>query len=304
MIPAADRIAFVHVDVDDVWAIAACYGMDVPASVRSFVYEDALPRFAGLFAEAGIRATFFVTGRDAETPDKAARLRALLAGGHMLANHSLSHPLNFRDLDEGALDAEIAGAETAIRSVSGAQPAGFRAPGYGASRTLLRVLARRGYRYDSSLMPGPWGGVFRFLDARLRRQAGAPPVRKTQYSRLADALSPLAPHHPVSGGALLEIPAATSPLLRLPFQAGVCMRLGRAYFRANLAAFRLRPRLPLLFLFHGADLADFARMGVPFFRDSPFFGAPLDGKLAAARFFLKEIGAARQVCPTEEWIAK
>lgn len=251
-----------------------------------------------------------MVGRDLDRAPNVELLKGLVAEGHALANHSHTHPLHFRALSTRELEAEVGQAEEALTRHFGRRPVGFRAPGYGISHRLLGVLERRGYRYDCSAMPGPYGPVFRWLDRRLR--ATPPDGRtlrgKTQYSRLTDMLRhPLHPHRVGStrsegGSSLIEIPSATSPLLRLPFQAGVCLRLGRRYFDTHLAAFRRRPDLPLLFLLHAADVADFAALDHPFFRNSPFFSGPVEDKEAGVRYFLCRITEHYAVRLTEEWI--
>ena len=320
-------------DVDDLWAIGDCYGLEIPGDLASFIYEDALPRFRSLFAECGVSATFFVCGADAGDAAKSALLRDLRADGHRFGNHSHTHPLNFRDLGEERIEAEVGLAERAIVDATGETPLGFRSPGYGFSPALLRVLSRRGYAYDSSLMPGPYGAIFRFLDTRLQRAArdslesgrtgrlrpdtresssADPPSRKTQYSRLADARATAVALPGGSRGTLPPIARFETcrdarshlPLLRLPFQAGVCMRLGARYFDAQLAAFRRRPELPLLLLFHGADLADLSRIPIRFFRKSKFFSAPAADKFATARRFLRAIKETHRVALAEEWVAR
>src|SRR5690606_13780926 len=45
-----------------------------------------------------------------------------------------------------------------------------------------------GYRYDASLMPSPFGGVFRWMDARLQKKA-APPDQQNQPKRSTAILS-------------------------------------------------------------------------------------------------------------------
>ena len=67
----AGRTAFIHVDIDDLWSIGECYGVGVPHEQAGLVYRDALPRFRALFAETGVRATFFAVGRDVQNADKA-----------------------------------------------------------------------------------------------------------------------------------------------------------------------------------------------------------------------------------------
>jgi hypothetical protein len=303
--------AFVHVDLDDLWALGECYGVPIPDSAAGFVYEDALPRFRRLFEEAGIRATFFVVGRDLESPSKSGCLGEMLHAGHSLANHGYSHALDFRALEEPAISSEVAKTGRLLREKLGCVPLGFRAPGYAVSPTLLRVLARQDYAYDSSLMPSPFGFVFRWLDSRLRRMAGGSRAHaKTQFPRLADARAPLAPYRvdlesPTRADAsspLFELPVAASPLFRLPFQAGVCMRLGRRYFDTHLNAFFLRPETPFIFLLHGIDLADLPRLNLPFFNRSRFFSEPAREKEVAVRHFLNRIQASCNVRLAEEWI--
>ena len=311
----AQRVAFVHVDLDDLWAIGACYGVSVPEELAAHVYRDAIPRLSALFDQAGVPATFFVVGRDAADAGRATMLRGLRDAGHALANHSWEHNLNYRRLSEGELERDVARTERAMQENLGVTPRGFRAPGYGASPALLAVLARRGYAYDSSIMPGPWGWVFRALDRRMQRatgNAGSMGTAKSQYSRWGEAFGPLAPYavdvdHPQkrrAGSPLLEIPAATAPLLRLPFQAGVCMRLGETYFRALLKSFALKPAMPILLLFHGADLTDFTPVELPFFRQAGFFNTPIAQREKLAKTFLKALTQAADVTTTESWLAR
>jgi lambda repressor-like predicted transcriptional regulator len=308
----AQRVAFVHVDLDDLWAIAACYGVSVPHEMAAHVYRDAIPRLKVLFEEAGVRATFFVVGRDASDAPRAALLQTLLDAGHALGNHSWDHNLNYRRLSEADLDADVSRSERVLKEMLGVVPRGFRAPGYGASPALLRVLAQRGYAYDSSIMPGPWGWVFRALDRRMQRQAGKPDGggAKSQYSNWGEAFGPLRPYRVdqdrpqmvKADSPLLEIPAATAPLLHLPFQAGVSMRMGEKYFRTLLRSFAWKPGMPILLLFHGADLTDFSQVRLPFFRKAGFFNIPVETRAGLARTFLEALKERAEVVTTEDWL--
>jgi hypothetical protein len=273
----------------------------VADEMRHLVCRDALPRLRRLFAQLGIKASLFVVGRDLEDAAIVEELKSCLAESHQVANHSYSHRLDFRSLSVDQLRAEISDCDRALTEKLGVSPKGFRAPGYGFSMELAQQLAAQGYRYDSSLMPGPYGSVFRWMDGRMQKLAGGQASTKTQYSRLADSRYGLAPR--TVAGELVEIPAATSPLLRLPFQAGVCMRLGRRYFETNLRSFRKRPELPLLFLMHAADIADFSAAGHPFFSQVPYFSTPVAEKYAALSYFLARIREVRTVQTTEEWLA-
>lgn len=320
IIPRVDQAspAFIHVDVDDLWAIAECYGLQVAEEWAHHVSTDALPRFAQLFRDHGIHATFFVVGRDLESPSYVDLVKTLLADGHRLANHSYTHNLHFRTLSLEETGEEIAVTHRLGQEKLNLSMQGFRAPGYGWSRQLLTVLDRQGYRYDASLMPGPYGGIFRWMDRRISKgnwqrrdemltalphaHANWKDQPKTQYPLFSDTWNSLFPA-PVSGTGLVEIPSATSGILRLPFQAGVCMRLGWPYFRACFQPFRRIPALPFVFLFHAADLADFSQVPHEWFQKTAFFNKPVQERYQLAKRFLTAITSSRPIVTTEQWLA-
>ena len=86
----------------------------------------------------GVTATFFVTGTFAER--YPASVRAIVAAGHRLGNHSFSHPY-FTQKTDSQIGAELAKAEAAIRASGGTSTVPlFRFP-YGDrnSRTIAAV---------------------------------------------------------------------------------------------------------------------------------------------------------------------
>jgi hypothetical protein len=115
----------------------------------------------------------------------------------------------------------------------------------------------------------------------------------------------LAPHRlpsssQVEGQVLWEYPTAIAPGFRLPFQAGICLRLGQSYANVQCSTWKwLAPRTPLTFLFHGADLTDFSEAGHPFWRQSPFFSMRMETRLERARALLRSLLENRQVLLTE-----
>ena len=130
------------------------------------ILRRCLPRFAELFDRHGVRATFFVVGRDLEEDPEGRRLlEQLAAAGHELANHSYAHPYELTRLPAGA---HRRGDRSRPRARSppapGRAPVGFRAPGYETSAEVIDLLVERGYAYDSSafpagpVLPGQGGG--------------------------------------------------------------------------------------------------------------------------------------------------
>src|SRR4051812_3580585 len=153
---SADRFCCVSVDLD---AIACYYRIHAlpgapPEPARFAILRRCLPRFAELFARHGVRATFFVVGRDLEQDAEGrARLAELARAGHELASHTHTHPYDFVRLPPARIEEEVDRAHDLVGACSGAAPRGFRAPGYEITADVIELLRARGYRYDSSAFP-------------------------------------------------------------------------------------------------------------------------------------------------------
>jgi peptidoglycan/xylan/chitin deacetylase (PgdA/CDA1 family) len=117
-----------------------------------------VPRILEVLRERDIRLTFFLTGTwAAENP---ALAREIVADGHELANHSLTHA-DFTTLSDEAIIQELAETERLIQHITGASTRPFFRPPYGAydSRVLLTTI-EQGYlpiywTFDSLDSVGP-----------------------------------------------------------------------------------------------------------------------------------------------------
>jgi polysaccharide deacetylase family protein (PEP-CTERM system associated) len=106
-----------------------------------------------LFAEAGVKATFFTLGWVAER--HPALIRRAAEAGHEIASHGWDHKRVFT-LGEEGFRADLRRAHRAIAEAAGVEPWGYRAPSFSIdSRTpwAHRVLAEEGYCYSSSVAP-------------------------------------------------------------------------------------------------------------------------------------------------------
>ncbi len=100
------------------------------------------PVLQALAAE-DVRATFFLIGRHARANPEMTR--RILAAGHTLANHTLSHPWTMRQRSTADGVREIAEGQDAIQQVVGQRIAPFfRFPGFADTPDLLNELSRRG----------------------------------------------------------------------------------------------------------------------------------------------------------------
>lgn len=106
-----------------------------------------------LFAEAGVKATFFTLGWVAER--HPALIRRFADAGHELASHGWDHKRVFTFTPD-QFRADIRRARAAIEDASGQRIEGYRAPSFSIDARnpwAHAVLAEEGYSYSSSVAP-------------------------------------------------------------------------------------------------------------------------------------------------------
>jgi peptidoglycan/xylan/chitin deacetylase (PgdA/CDA1 family) len=318
--PAWPPPGFVHVDLDGLWTLAGAYGFpEGDAFAQDVVFERGLARLTALFERRGLRATFFLIGRDMESPAKALAVRdAIAAGRHEAACHAATHRMDLERLADAELEREIDGAAATIERAVGRRPLGFRSPGYGVGPRALAACARAGLRYDGSCLPTPWAPVLRFLAGRLRRRVAraigpdaARPVagEELQYGGLAaNPGDPWAPGwwRGADGGGtpILRLPLAVSPVLRLPLQASLGMLLGLRRWEAAMRG-TARRGWPVTWLLHGMDAVgreDLEGRLPPVLLAQRGFATPLAAKLDFLERGLDVFQSIVRPCLTEEWL--
>jgi polysaccharide deacetylase family protein (PEP-CTERM system associated) len=184
-------------------------------------------RVLALFAECGVKATFFVLGWVAERHPEL--IRTIVRSGHELASHGYDHTRAIY-MDESVFRADVQRTKEILEQVAGVRVRGYRAPSYSIdARNLwaLDVLQHVGYEYSSSIYP-------------IRHDLYGMP----EAPRFAFRLRP---------GGLLEIPVTTVQLGRYKLPAG-----GGGYFRLipypiyrwGLRRVNNRDSQPGMFYFH------------------------------------------------------
>ena len=104
---------------------------------------ETTPEILELLEEAGVRATFFLIG------EKAARhpelVRAIAARGHLIGNHSFSHPhASFWAVGPRRAEREVTRCQEVLGEILGSQPQLFRPPVGHCNPFIHPVLKRRG----------------------------------------------------------------------------------------------------------------------------------------------------------------
>lgn len=116
---------------------------------RRYGPRQGLARVTQLFEEYGIRGSFYVPGVVAQTyPDL---LPFLLERQHEVAHHGYYHE-RLEAIPVAQAEAYLVQAQELFLAQTGLRGLGHRAPSWEMTPDFLRVLARRGVSYDSSLM--------------------------------------------------------------------------------------------------------------------------------------------------------
>lgn len=174
-------------------------------------------------------ATFFFLGWIAER--HPALVRRCFEAGHEIASHGYEHSFLQDIATAEALDLDLLRTEDALLAAGAPRPIGFRASTFTLTRSTwwaFDVLARRGYRYDSSIHPvrHPVYGVPDF----------EPGISKVMTK---------------DGSELVEFPVSTFPFLgrNLPVGGGGYFRLlPVALTNAALRSLERRGRPAALYL--------------------------------------------------------
>jgi peptidoglycan-N-acetylglucosamine deacetylase len=295
----------VSIDLDGVGCYYHIHGLGpAPAELEHVVMERALPRAANLFSRRGIHVTWFVVGRDADgdaaLADRATRaanadrLKSLAAHGDELANHSYSHFYELARLDASIVDSEVGGCDRVLRAITGQAPRGFRAPGYDVSPAMMDALAKRGYRYDSSIFPAPG-----YYAAKAAVMAALAVVRRPSGAVLTNPrllAAPPDPYRPAMSAPwkrgqapVVELPVAVTPWTRLP-AIGTTLLVAPSAIRERLVA-AMNGRTFFNFELHGIDFADADKDGIPgeLVARQPDLRVPIADKLERLERVLDEL---------------
>ncbi len=257
------KYANVSIDLDGLACYHRIHGITDEGDPAA-IYRVAVPRYLELFRDLGISATFFVIAADLEHDDARRALDDALDAGHEVASHTYHHPYDLRRWSARRIADEIDTATDAIADAVGIRPVGFRTPGYNVDTVILRLLAERGYRYDSSVFPCPpyylAKGAIMGAMALFGRPSGS------AMTHPAALTAPLQPYRPsrwdfASRGdrkhslPLWEIPIGVVPGARVPV---IGTSVGALSPRAAVAlsrVFRLG-QTTLQFEMHAIDLMD------------------------------------------------
>ena len=218
------------IDVEDYFHVSAFAKVVRPHAWDGYAsrVERNTDRLLAMFAEARVRATFFVLGWVAER--HPGLVRRIAQAGHEIASHSYAHQLVY-DLDREDFRADLRRARRIIEDLSGRPVRGFRAPSYSVTeRSLwaLDVLIEEGYTYDASVFP----------------------IHHDRYG------IPSAPRHAHRvlrpAGSLIELPGSTATVgpARVPIGGGYFRLLPYSLTTWAIGQLNRSDRRPAMFYLH------------------------------------------------------
>jgi peptidoglycan/xylan/chitin deacetylase (PgdA/CDA1 family) len=130
------------------WPASQLFGATMIAPARpgelALTFDDGpnpawTPRLLETLASHDVRATFFLLGSRAQA--ELALVRQIAAGGHLIGNHSWSHP-NLAFAPASRIEEELSRTSQTLEEITGA-PVRFFRPPFGARRPEVLRAARR-----------------------------------------------------------------------------------------------------------------------------------------------------------------
>ncbi|EQB12091.1 polysaccharide deacetylase [Sphingobium quisquiliarum P25] len=196
-----------------------------------------------LFAEAGVKATFFTLGWVAERYPRL--MQRIAAAGHEVASHGYDHARVFT-LSPEEFRADLRRSRALLEDASGQAVKGYRAPSFSIDQRTPwahAILAEEGYAYSSSVAP----------------------IRHDHYGWPE---SPRFAWKPVAGSPLVELPVTTAVWGKRRLAAG-----GGGFFRLLPYGFSRwaigqvngRDQRPAIIYFHPWEIDT----GQPRMKDAP-----------------------------------
>ncbi|MCG2711194.1 MAG: polysaccharide deacetylase family protein [Candidatus Omnitrophica bacterium] len=294
--------AVIQVDLDSLWTYRRYRNLDPPApGAIDPVYSVGVKRFLDMFRKNSIKATFFVIGSDALIPEHARIIKEIVEEGHEIANHTMSHPLNFSSLAEEIIIEEIKKSHEILERLSGKKVRGFRAPMFSIDERVLKILKGLAYVYDSSVLPS----FIAPLALNCAHSILGGGLRNISGSNIRFANTPLCLYRPDmenmakrGQGKLYELPISVMPGLRLPMHSTYVFICGRWLFDWGLREMR-KKQIHLNYLFHGIDLLDIIKYDLKL----PLFGG-LEKRKNICEYIIERLKSECEVMSTLDLIGK
>jgi hypothetical protein len=181
-------------------------------------------------------------------------VRRIVAAGHEIGSHSMTHPKALGELPPAELRAEVETSKQLLEDASGSPVVGFRSPGFYVNDRVMNAVADAGYEYSSSVNSAVGYNIAKLLYAAAARLS-APSVRTTYHIEWPVLFAPGRPYRPEA--SCFWRAGSGSPLCELPVSMGFARLLpGITFAIDTMLPAGLRER----FFQRLADRLDFANV--------------------------------------------
>lgn len=253
------KIVF-HIDVDSPGRLLDFYkikGVSYGQERLDAFYEKSWERALAFFEQQKIKASFFVVGKELESPAiKKVILRAFKAD-HEIENHTWSHPFGLAHLPDNQVRDEIKWCSNIIKDITGSAPVGFRSPGYSISTKIINMLEELDFSYDSSGFWSVMNPLLKLSQHVLFKNG----VNNGDFGGVSSTLAHH-PYHPHKKNwiandseqrKLIEMPLPRTRMLGIPFYNNFNLWAPGLY--SNIVSFNIN-RPVLVYLFHIIEFMD------------------------------------------------
>jgi len=234
------------------------------------VFTKAIPRFLDLFDDVGVKATFFVVGKDALKKCNRSVIKDISKRGHEIANHTMNHIHHFSSLPYEQKSSEIENAEKVLKKISGQRTVGLRTPGYNVDEEVIEILEKRKYAYESSINPTFFSPLIKLKVSLLANGN----QKSSGMGRLSYMFAPTTPYRPDKKRVwrkgdlnVMQMPVSVIPYIRFPFFASALFQLriinqNTMLFYKTLYNFFRKTSSFLNFETHAIELSDMNLDGI------------------------------------------
>jgi len=251
---------------------------------------NALPIYLNLFKEFNLKATFFLVGKDLENDSNVKLLKKILDDGHEVANHGYLHN-GFDTFSNKEKFDDIRKSHDIIKLKLNTECHGFKAPCYALDVSVIKMLMKIGYEYDSSMISTVISGMMKMYYRFIVRQKMHP----SNWGYFSHLFAPSAPYHPdqryiwrKGKEDILEMPVTTLPFLKIPIHFSFINVIGfKLFFFYKLFTY-ISPTSFLNYSFHAVDLLPHNVLPKSFYY-RPGLKRTLQWRLDRAKWILEEI---------------
>lgn len=257
------NICAIGVDVDTIEDYANSYGHNIDlANGKNHIYTVAVPRLLDLFSAFGVKATFFIVGRDVDNPANIPILKEIIRQGHEIGNHTMNHIYPFSRLSRTRKRQEIRLMHQLAVDKLGYKIRGFRAPGYGIDTETLQILEEEDYAYDCSVHPTYLMPILNLCVLFKSALKKLPEMKNCLH-----LFTPLVPYRTRAG--ITEVPITVTPFIRMPFYGTFHLVSGKHIFDLGYSLLQ-KTGVDINYEVHAIEMLDFLESGM----DSCFCNHP------------------------------